>query len=124
MMPRPELITFLDDHIRDPEAYVAALESVPQKGWKSVPHPFVDQDRQPWRFGRRLSVYRRPLTRLSTFNNAPVVVVPGFLRASLLMMMHNYCGAGMDQELLISSNENGGDKLVHGSGGISQPRAE
>ena len=102
MMPRPELITFLDDHIRDPEAYVAALETVPQKGWKSVPHPFVDQDRQPWRFGRRLSVYRRPLMRLSNINNALVVVVPGFLRASLLMMMHNYYGAGMDQELLIS----------------------
>ena len=34
MMPRPELIAFLDDHIRDPEAYVAALESVPRKGWK------------------------------------------------------------------------------------------
>ena len=102
MMPRPELVAFLDDHIRDPEAYVAALESVPQKGWKSVPNSFVDQDRQPWRFGRRLSVYRRPLMRLSNFNNALVVVVPGFLRASLLMMMHNYYGAGMDQELLIS----------------------
>ena len=103
MMPRPELITFLDDHIRDPGAYVSALESIPQKGWKSVPTPFLDQDRQPWRFGRRLSVYRRPLVRLSNSTNAPIVVVPGFLRASLLMMMHNYCGAEIDQELIISS---------------------
>ena len=111
MMPRPELVAFLDDHIRDPEAYVAALESVPQKGWKSVPNPFVDQGRQPWRFGRRLSVYRRRLMRLSNFNNALVVVVPGFLRASLLMMMHNYYGAGMDQELLISRKCGGGGTL-------------
>ena len=103
MMPRPALIIFLDDHIQDPEAYVSALESVPQKGWKSVPPSFVDQDRQPWRFGRRLSVYRRPLLRLSNSDNTPVVVAPGFLRAALLMMMQNYCGAGMDQELLISS---------------------
>ena len=103
MMLRSELITYLGDHIRDPEAYVSALESVPRSGWKSVPTPFVDQDRQPWRFDRRLSVYRRPFVRLSNSNRAPVVVVPGFLRASLIMMMHNYYGAGMDQELLISS---------------------
>ena len=29
-----------------------------------------------------------------------------------------------DFELEIKKTENGGDKLVHGSGGISQPRAE
>ena len=102
-MPRPELIAFLKDHIQDPEAYVAALESVPRNGWKNVPPPFVDQDRQPWRFRRRLAVYRRPLLRLSNANNAPVLVVPGFMRASLLAMMRNYCGAEMDQEFLISS---------------------
>ena len=102
MMTRPALIAFLDDHIRDPEAYVAALESVPRKGWKHVTPPFLDQDRQPWRFRRRLAVYRRPLIRLSNSNDAPVLVVPGILRASLLAMMHNYCGAEMDQELLTS----------------------
>ena len=102
MTSRPELIAFLDGHIQDPEAYVAALEFVPRKGWKHVPTPFLEQDRQPWRFRRRLAVYRRPLIRLSNSNNAPVLVVPGILRASLLAMMHNYCGAEMDQELLIS----------------------
>ena len=102
MMTRPELIDLLDGHIRDPEGYVAALESVPRKGWKHVPPPFLDQDRQPWRFRRRLAVYRRPLIRLSNSNEAPVLVVPGILRASLLAMMHNYCGAEMDQDLLIS----------------------
>ena len=102
MMTCPELIAFLDDHIQDPEAYVAALESMPRNGWKHVPSPFLDQDRQPWRFRRRLAVYRRPLIRLSDSNEAPVLVVPGILRASLLAMMHNYCGAEMDQDLLIS----------------------
>ena len=102
MITRPKLIAFLDDHIRDPEAYVAALEAVPRKAWKHVPLPFRDQDRQPWRFRRRLAVYRRPLIRLSNSNGAPMLVVPGILRASLLAMMHNYCGAEMDQELLIS----------------------
>ena len=102
MITRPRLVAFLDDHIRDAEAYVAALESVPRKGWRHVPPPFLDQDRQPWRFRRRLAVYRRPLMRLSNSSEAPVLVVPGILRASLLAMMHYYCGAEMDQELLIS----------------------
>ena len=102
MITRPRLVAFLDDHIRDGEAYVAALECVPRKGWRHVPPPFLDQDRQPWRFRRRLAVYRRPLIRLSNSNEAPVLVVPGVLRASLLAMMHYYCGAEIDQELLIS----------------------
>lgn len=113
MMTRPALIAFLDNHIGDPEGYVAALESVPRKAWKHVPHPFLDQDRQPWRFRRRLAVYRRPLLRLSSSNDAPVLVVPGILRAALLAMMHNYCGAEMDQELLTSRKMRLWWNLVH-----------
>ena len=103
IVPRPKLIAFLKDHIQDPEAYVAALESVPRNGWKNIPPPFVDQDRQPLRFRRRLAVYRRPLLRLCNSKNAPVLVASGLLRESLLAMMHNYCGAEMDQEFLNSS---------------------
>ena len=102
VMTRPELIAFLGDHIRDPEGYLAALESVPRKNWRHVPPPFLDQDRQPWRFRRRLALYRRPLIRLSDSSDAPVLVVPGILRTSLLVMMQNYCGAEMDRELLVS----------------------
>ena len=103
IVPRLELIAFLKNHILDPEAYVAALESVPRNGWKNIPPPFLDQDRQPWRFRRRLAVYRRPLLQLCNSKNAPVLVAPGLLRESLRAMMHNYCGAEMDQEFLISS---------------------
>ena len=102
LINRRELIDFLGDHIRDPESYLGALESVPRKDWKQVSPAFVDQDRQPWRFRRRLGLYRRPLIRLSNSSDASVLVVPGILRASLLAMMHNYCGAEMDQELLAS----------------------
>ena len=101
-IPRPELVDFLKDHIQDPEAYVKALESVPREGWKRVPAPFLDQDRQPWRFRRRLAVFRRPLLRLCNSEEASVLVVPGLLRESLLTMMHNFYGAEIGQELLTS----------------------
>lgn len=103
VMPRLALVEFLKDHIQDPEAYVRALESVPRAGWKRVPAPFLDQDRQPWRFRRRLAVFRRPLLRLCNSEDAPVLVVPGLLRESLLTMMHSFYGAEIDQELLTSS---------------------
>ena len=102
-IPRRELVDFLKDHIQDPEAYVEALESIPREGWKRIPAPFLDQDRQPWRFRRRLAVFRRPLLRLCNSEDAPVLVVPGLLRESLLTMMHNFYGAEIDQALLRSS---------------------
>ena len=102
IVPRRELIAFLNDHIKDPEAYVAAFETVPREGWKHIPTSFVDQDRQPWRFQRRLSVYRRPLLRLCNSNDVPVLVAPGILRASFLMMIHNFYSAETNQEFLTS----------------------
>lgn len=102
VLPRPELLAFLKDHVADPQAYVAALESVPRERWKVVPKPYRDQDRQPWRFRRRLAVYRRPLLRLDQGEDAPILVAPGLLRESLLTMMHNFYGAEIDQEYLIS----------------------
>ena len=102
IVPRRELIAFLNDHIKDPEAYVAAFETVPRDGWKHIPTSFVDHDRQPWRFQRRLSVYRRPLLRLYNSNDVPVLVAPGILRDSLLMMIQNFYNAETDQKLLTS----------------------
>ena len=102
VLPRPELIAFLESHIAEPEAYVSALESIPRERWKVVSAPYRDQDRQPWRFRRRLAVYRRPLLRLDHDENALILVVPGVLRESLLTMMHNYYGAEIDQEYLLS----------------------
>ncbi|WP_373947330.1 hypothetical protein [Paracoccus marcusii] len=102
ILPRPELIAFLGSYIAEPEAYVTALESLPRERWKVVPAPYRDQDRQPWRFRRRLAVYRRPLLRLDQDENALVLVVPGLLRDSLLTMMHNFYGAEIDQEYLLS----------------------
>ena len=102
-MPRMELIAFLAHHIQDAESYISALESMPRKDWKHVHAPFVDKDRQPWRFGRRLALFRRPFLRLCDSEEAPVVIVPGLLRQSLLSMVHNFYSAEIDQELLTSS---------------------
>ena len=102
IMPRSSLVAYLKEYIQDPEAYVGALELIPRDGWKNVRAPLVEQDRQPWRYRRRLAVYRRPLLRLGTADNSPVLVAPGILQESLITMMHNYHGAEIDQELLTS----------------------
>ena len=103
IMPRTSLVDYLDDYLQDPEACVAGLESIPRDSWKNVPAPFVDQDRQPWRYRRRLAVYRRPLLRLCNTDNAPVLVAPGILHEALSTMMRNFHGAEIDQEQLTSS---------------------
>jgi hypothetical protein len=102
VLPRSELIALVRGHIAEPEAYVAALESIPRERWKIVPELYRDQDRQPWRFRRRLTVYRRPLIRLDQGEDALMLVAPGLLRELLLTMMHNFYGAEMDQEYLLS----------------------
>ena len=103
MMPRSELVAILKDHVCAPDAYLAALETAPRPGWRNVPEGCIDQDRQPWRFRRRLGLYRRPLLRLSDSSDAIMLVVPGLLGDSLRMMMHYYYAAEMDHEYLISS---------------------
>ena len=89
-MPRSELLHYLAEHIDCAEQFVASIEFLPRHGWKNIPQPYTDQDRQPWRFRRRLSVARRPILRLEPSTESDVVIVPGMIRDAFSIQLHNF----------------------------------
>jgi hypothetical protein len=89
-MPRPELLKILAASMDDPEGFVSALETLPRDGWKSIPVGFTDQDRQPWRFRRRLAVSRRPILRIEPGKGSDVIIAPGMLRDAFRVLLHNH----------------------------------
>ena len=90
ILPRDDVIDYLNQHIGNAEAFISALELVPRLAWKNVSPPFTDQDRQPWRFRRRLSVARRPIIRIDSTADAEVLIAPGMIRDAFAIMLHNY----------------------------------
>ncbi|QOF72589.1 hypothetical protein IG197_05815 [Aminobacter sp. SR38] len=90
VLPRPALIQYLSEHIDCAEQFVGSLELLPRHGWKNIPQPYADQDRQPWRFRRRLSVARRPILRLEPSTESDVVIAPGMIRDAFSMLLHNF----------------------------------
>ena len=102
VVPRQELIALLDGHIQNPEAYISSLELIPRQSWMDIPSAFVEQDRQPWRFRRRLGLYRRPFLRLCSSKNSPIFVAPGILQDSIFAMMQNFFEAEIDLEMINS----------------------
>jgi hypothetical protein len=57
------------------------LESRPH--WRVAPEGFKNRDWEPWRFGRRLSVLRRPFLQIEGGENAEIVFAPGLVREAL-----------------------------------------
>lgn len=102
IVPRNEIVEYLSQHIECAEAFVSAIELISRPSWKSVAPPFNDQDRQPWRFRRRLSVARRPILRIEEAPNASVVVAPGMIRDAFSIMLHNYHQGQFDLSILSS----------------------
>ncbi|MBP2511088.1 hypothetical protein J2855_004743 [Agrobacterium tumefaciens] len=90
ILPRNDVTDYLNQHIGNAEAFIAALELIPRSGWKNVSLPFSDQDRQPWRFRRRLSVARRPIIRIDSAGDAEILIAPGMIRDAFAIMLHNY----------------------------------
>lgn len=89
ILPRPALLQHLTEYVDCAEQFVAALELLPRDGWKNIPSPYIDQDRQPWRFRRRLSVARRPIFRLESSPESDVVIAPGMIRDAFRIELHN-----------------------------------
>jgi hypothetical protein len=87
---RQALLEYLSEHVNCAEQFVASVELLPHEGWKNIPSPYTDQDRQPWRFRRRLSVARRPILRLEPSPDSDVVIAPGMIRDAFRVMLHNY----------------------------------
>lgn len=90
VLPRPVLLQHLTKYVDCAEQFVSSLEFLPRDSWKDVPLPYVDQDRQPWRFRRRLSVARRPILRLETSPESEVIIAPGMIRDAFRIELHNF----------------------------------
>lgn len=88
--PRNDIIGYLNQHVGNADTFISALELIPRPGWKNVSLPFNDQDRQPWRFRRRLSAARRPIIRIDSTAEAEVLIAPGMIRDAFVIMLHNY----------------------------------
>ena len=90
ILRRPELLQYLSEQVDCAEQFVAWLELLPRTGWKNVPKPYADLDRQPWRFRRRLSAARRPILRLEPPLESDVMIAPGMIRDAFRIELHNY----------------------------------
>lgn len=95
-LPRPELLRYLNKHLDCAEQFVVSLEMLPREGWKNISPPYVDQDRQPWRFRRRLSIARRPILRLEPSTEAEVLIAPGMIRDAFGIQLHNFYNGQYD----------------------------
>lgn len=102
ILPRPKLLQYLAAHIDCGEQFVALLELLPRDGWKNILQPYTDQDRQPWRFRRRLSVARRPILRLESSAESDVVIAPGMIRDTFSIILHNFYYGNYDLNSIAS----------------------
>ena len=71
----------------DPDELVRFFRTVtlvPRPRWDSAPEGFCAKDWQPWRFGRRLSVIRRPLLQFATGEDPEYLVCPAMVRESIV----------------------------------------
>lgn len=107
VLPRPALLEYLAQHIDCAEQFVASLELLPRSGWKTVPQPYADQDRQPWRFRRRLSAARCPILRLESPAELDVVIVPGMIRDAFGVLIYNFYHGQYDLSSIASKEMRG-----------------
>ncbi|MBA8820902.1 hypothetical protein BRY73_22485 [Ochrobactrum sp. P6BS-III] len=89
-LPKPVLLQYLGKYVDCADRFISSLELVPRDGWKRVLLPYVDQDRQPWRFRRRLSVARRPILQLEPYPESDVIIAPGMIRDAFRAQLHNF----------------------------------
>lgn len=103
-IPRDELISRLLNKAKAAEKVVEALENTSRKEWRQVPIGFVDADRQPWRYRRRLSMVRLPMLRLGSDASSEMVIAPGMVREGLGATLVNMYEGGYDSARLHSES--------------------
>ena len=83
-LPRSEVLRRLAEvGAAEPERTLAALVLLPRPKWdEDDPIGAMRRDWYPWRFGRRLSVLRRPLVQLTTGLDPEVLIMPTLLAAN------------------------------------------
>ncbi|MGC2530359.1 MAG: hypothetical protein WA639_21640 [Candidatus Acidiferrum sp.] len=66
------------------------ITTLPRAEWRVVSIGFSDKDWVPWRFGRRLSVLRRPLIQVDEQVNPSVFIAPGLVRDALYVIVRSF----------------------------------
>jgi hypothetical protein len=91
---KSELISrILQERFLDEDSIKRVLDAFtlyPRMSWKAIPEGFIDADRQPWRFRRRLSHIRRPFVQLNVQDDPTIAFSPGFVRDSIVYVLSNY----------------------------------
>jgi hypothetical protein len=72
------------------DALTSRWTLTPRPHWREIPTGYVDADRQPWRFRRRLSVLRRPILQLDQAKDPIIVIAPGLVRDAFVYMVRNF----------------------------------
>jgi hypothetical protein len=73
------------------EIVLDRFELWPRESWDTTPKKgFVNKDWYPWRFGRKLSLMRRPLVRLEDCDNPLYVISPGLLGVGIAYTLSRY----------------------------------
>ncbi len=92
---RTEIIQMLEHvNAKDPAQAFAALLLVPRDRWDET-NPGSGCERRdwyPWRYGRRLSVLRRPLIQLSNETGSDVLLMPSLLEAAARYLLEARTG--------------------------------
>lgn len=69
----------------------------PRESWDTTPKQgFAKKDWYPWRFGRQLSLMRRPLVRLEDSDNPRYVISPGLLGIGIAYTLSRYYEARVE----------------------------
>ena len=93
-LPRSEVLQRLKDvGAVGPERTLAALALQPRPKWdEDDPIGAMRRDWYPWRFGRRLSVLRRPLVQLTTGLDPEILIMPTLLAANQRYLLEAHSG--------------------------------
>ncbi|HPS03399.1 MAG TPA: hypothetical protein PLA90_17810, partial [Candidatus Sumerlaeota bacterium] len=69
----------------------------PREKWNSVPKGYVNGDLHPWRFGRKLSLYAKPLVRIEESDNPRFIISPGLMSVGVQYLIQRYYYAEIDE---------------------------
>jgi hypothetical protein len=87
------LVATLDGWSPDPERLRALIDFLTfrsRPSWRDVPKGYMEKDRFPWRFRRRLSVLRKPLIQIEEADDPTIFISPGMLRDAVVYMLRSY----------------------------------
>lgn len=82
--------------VENAEKVLNAFYLWPRTTWDEVPRGFKRADLYPWRFGRQLSLVRRPLVQLDNTSNPQFVISPGLFGISIALTISRYFEAEID----------------------------